>query len=321
MKLDENERLIEEEKSTLDARIKEFNDNLKDQERLYKFGSENGKEDENLFSQLKVYRGLFFMNKEEGNRMISEYKENPEGNETWEKFSKFGKSVGRGIGDIVSNNTENIFGIDDLSTNDSKESFMRKLRNIRVFEEEARETRYLEEVKDIMNSQTSSDDSGPDMSLINQGLRNIQDRYITELQQLLNSVGANKPCYTGVKNYVGGYKTENKEGFLQLPVIKNSKRFNDKQTTHIFLTNDTTRQSNIGNIVNAAMPGPSPDRRSLYAPTDITLDRDGVPLVEGAPIRRDRGGKLVLTVSTNDGFRRSRGILLYPNHLIYLALK
>ena len=37
-------------------------------------------------------------------------------------------------------------------------------------------------------------------------------------------------------NYVGGYKTENKEGFLQLPIIKNSKRFNDRQTTHIFLT-------------------------------------------------------------------------------------
>ena len=305
MKLDENERLIEEEKSTLDARIKEFNDNLKDQERLYKFGNENGKEDENLFSQLKVYRGSFLYEQRRGNRIISEYKENPERNETLEKLSKFGRSVGRGIGDIVSNNTENIFGIDDLSTNDSKESFMRKLRNIRVFEEEARETRYLEEVKDIMNSQTSSDDSGPDMSLINQGLRNIQDRYITELQQLLNSVGANKPCYTGVKNYVGGYKTENKEGFLQLPVIKNSKRFNDKQTTHIFLTNDTTRQSNIGNIVTAA--GPEPDCPSLYAPTDITRDRDGALLVEGAPIRRDRGGKLVLTVSTNDGFRRSQG--------------
>src|SRR6056300_633158 len=131
-KLDENEMIVKEEKDQLSAKMKSFNDNLASQIELYNAGG--GDADGNLFSQLKVYRGSMFLDiKQQLNKVVENYID---------------------------------IGLNDLSTDDSKETFLNKLNDTRIFEDEAKETKYLSMVRDIQNQRMGGSERGPDISII-----------------------------------------------------------------------------------------------------------------------------------------------------------
>lgn len=247
-RLDENEMIVKEEKTQLDAKMKGFNDNLKSQSDLYDFGG--GDSNENLFSQLKVYR--------------------------WK-------------GGLTN------LGVGDLSTDDSKETFLNKLNDTRIFNDEAKETKYLSMVKDIQTQRRGSD-RGPDISMINSDLKQIQQKYITELQGLLNSVGADRPYYTGVREAgIEGYQTNTDEGYLQLPVIMNSARYkNGNKLTYL---HHGSRQAFIGFNVE--------DSADSNAPSLLFSDIQGVattpPIEDRTPITRTRGSQMALFVNQDVG--------------------
>ena len=54
-RLDQNDMIVQDKKAQLSAKMNEFNSNLESQNDLYNFGG--GDSENNLFSQLKVYRG------------------------------------------------------------------------------------------------------------------------------------------------------------------------------------------------------------------------------------------------------------------------
>lgn len=209
-RLDQNDMLVQEKKAQLSAKMNEFNSNLKSQMDLYNFGG--GDSENNLFSQLKVYRGSLLSDKRQ--------------------------SFQSGI-------LSNVMGIDDLSTDDSKDTFLKKLNETRVFKEPDREMTYLSMVKDIQTRRIGGE-SGSDSSMINSDLKEIQRKYISQLQGLFNSVGADRPYYTGMKDYgINGYQNNRGEGYLQLPVIMNSARYKSANVS-TYLHHGTENDSYIG---------------------------------------------------------------------------
>tara|TARA_B100002019_G_scaffold288244_1_gene301534 strand:- start:546 stop:4574 length:4029 start_codon:yes stop_codon:yes gene_type:complete len=189
----------------------------------------------------------------------------------------------------------------------SKESFLNLLKTTRVFEQETEENTYLAIVKDIQAKRAggAGGSGGPDVSVINQRLRELQEKYIIQLQQLLNGVGADKPYYTGVEQYavVGGYETDNREGFLQMPVIMNSKRYNDMKS-ELFLRHGTI-QANRGVHVLAVGQGVQNAGNLTLA----AVQRAHQAIVNGAPVPppnntdkiiRTTGGNFALRVSPRD---------------------
>ena len=283
-KLDENEILVKEKRRELDARIKEFNENIEEQEKLYKFGQDNSGDwkqtfqrgwtgiareapvtaawdKNNLFSQLKVYKS---------------------------KSDTFAK--------VDYTALQNSPVIDD-----SKEAFMKKLDAIRIFKEPERELRYLNEVRDIQKQQEELGKIETiDKSAVNKNLRGLQDIYVTKLQQLLNGIGADKPYYTGVKQYVnvGGYETDNREGFLQMPVIMNSKRYNDMKN-ELFLRHETVDNQPRVRGVYMAQPGVAPANNLTLG--EVQTAHGGGQPPDGSEIIRTTGGNFALRVSRDLG--------------------
>jgi hypothetical protein len=309
-KVDENDRKVEEKRAALEIKLNEFNKNLAAQEDLYNFGG--GESPSNLFVQLKVHRGNF-------DTGVLAFKDSAmhKAAEKWVTPSDSNEgSVGYRLRNSLSNKmkgTESWLGIPSLSdtyklsSRMSKESFLSLLKTTRIFEQETEENTYLAIVKDIQTKRAggAGGSGGPDVSVINQGLRELQEKYIIQLQQLLNGVGADKPYYTGVRQYavVGGYETDNREGFLQMPVIMNSKRYNDmKSKSELFLRHETVDDNQRYRGVYMAQPGNA-------NATDLTLDQVRSAHQAGLPappndktnIIRTTGGNFALHVSRDLG--------------------
>ena len=298
-KVDENDRKVEEKRAALEIKLNEFNKNLAAQEELYNFGG--GENSDNLFVQLKVHRGNF------NTGVIDTLKKIPR--------ALGEKAEGRRFDQLGFSNkmkgTESWLGIPSLSdtyklsSRMSKESFLSLLKTTRIFEQETEENTYLAIVKDIQTKRAggAGGSGGPDVSVINQGLRELQEKYIIQLQQLLNGVGANRPYYTGVRQYVvvGGYETDNREGFLQMPVIMNSKRYNDMKS-ELFLRHELDNLERSRGVY-MAQPGVAPAN-------NLTLDQVRSAHQAGLPapppndktnIIRTTGGNFALRVSRDLG--------------------
>jgi len=266
-KLDENDNILQDEKAQLSAKMDEFNRNLKSQMDLYTFGG--GDSNENLFSQLKVYRGSMF-------------------SDTKQKIQ--GK---------ISDTLNVDIGLGDLSTDDSKDTFLNKLNDTRIFKDDSKETKYLSMVKDIQRRRVGNQ-GAPDISMINNDLKQIQQKYISELQGLLNSVGADRPYYTGVKECgIEGYQTDREEGYLQLPVIMNSSRYKGVNKT-TYLHHDIANDSYIGVDYSSTGDGGVKNSDSLRLSDVQSAVGNGQP-VEGTPIIRTRGSNKALFVNQEDG--------------------
>jgi hypothetical protein len=261
-KLDENEMIVKEEKAQIDAKMKGFNDNLASQIDLYNAGG--GDNDGNLFSQLKVYRGAMLVDTKQWLRKGIENKLNID------------------------------IGLHDLSTDDSKETFLNKLNDTRIFKDEAKETKYLSMVRDIQTQRRGSD-RGADISMVNSDLKQIQQKYITELQGLLNSVGADRPYYTGVREAgIEGYQTNSEEGYLQLPVIMNSARY--KNSNKLTYLHHGSQKAFIGFNGTGVANG--------NAPSLLLSDIQGVAInqiEDRTPITRTRGSQMALFVNQDVG--------------------
>ncbi len=260
-KIDENDMIVKEKKSQLSAKMNSFNSNLRSQLDLYNFGG--GDTDDNLFSQLKVYRGSLLAEKRQSGVL------------------------------------SNIMGIDDLSTDDSKDTFLSKLNDIRIFKEEDRETEYLSIVKDIQGRRRGT--SGrPDISMIDSDLKEIQQKYISQLQGLFNSVGADRSYYTGLKDIgIEGYQTSRGEGYLQMPVIMNSTRYNTMNIS-TYLHHGTDNDSFIG--INYDVIGSRGVRNSTSLQLNDVRQATGV---NGMPpdktqVIRTRGSNMGLFVERED---------------------
>ena len=300
-KVDENDRKVEEKRAALEIKLNEFNKNLAAQEELYNFGG--GESHDNLFVQLKVHRGNF-------NTGVIDTK------------NKIARRLGEAIEDSpfdqlgLSNKmkgTEPWLGIPSLSdtyklsSRMSKDSFLSLLKTTRIFEQETEENTYLAIVKDIQAKRAggAGGSGGPDISVINQRLRELQEKYIIQLQQLLNGVGANKPYYTGVSQYavVGGYETDNREGFLQMPVIMNSKRYNDmKSKSPLFLRHETVDNQPRRRGVYRVHPGARAANNLTL--TEVQAAHGGAPANQpqnDSKIIRTTGGNFALRVSRELG--------------------
>lgn len=270
-RLDQNDMIVQDKKAQLSAKMNEFNSNLKSQNDLYNFGG--GDSENNLFSQLKVYRGSL--------------------------LSDTRQSLQSGI-------LSNVMGIDDLSTDDSKDTFLKKLNETRIFKEPDREMTYLSMVKDIQNRRIGGE-KGPDISMINSDLKEIQRKYISQLQGLFNSVGADKPYYTGMKDYgIIGYQDNRGEGYLQMPVIMNSARYKSANVT-TYLHHGNENDSYIGIHYDLVGGGGVRNAESLQL-TDIrvaTGDND-VP-ADKTQIIRTRGSNMALFVETEEDSGDNQG--------------
>lgn len=282
-KLDENEMIVKEEKAQLDAKMKGFNDNLASQIDLYNAGG--GDNDSNLFSQLKVYRGAMLVDTKQWLRKGIENKLNID------------------------------IGLHDLTTDDSKETFLNKLNDTRIFKDEAKETKYLSMVRDIQTQRRGSD-RGADISMVNSDLKQIQQKYITELQGLLNSVGADRPYYTGVREAgIEGYQTNSDEGYLQLPVIMNSARYkNGNKLTYL---HHGSLKAFIGFNVTGAANNNAPSL--LFSDIQVVAQNP----IDETPITRTRGSQMALFVnqavgggdSNNNDFKLTEPVSLGENEI------
>ena len=259
-KLDENEMIVKEEKEQLSAKMKVFNDNISSQIDLYNAGG--GDNDGNLFSQLKVYRGTILV-------------------DTKQRLNKLMENYGN-------------IGLHDLSTNDSKETFLKKLNDTRIFKDEAKEIKYLSMVKDIQNQRRGGTERGPDISIINSDLKQIQQKYITELQSLFNSVGADRPYYTGVGDVgIEGYQTITGEGYLQLPIIMNSARYkNVSVSTYL---HHSSQQAFIGFSEQGAI---NSTESLLLKDIQVAYPNQ---VDDGTSIIRTRGSNMALFVNKDVG--------------------
>jgi len=270
-RLDQNDMIVQDKKAQLSAKMNEFNSNLKSQNDLYNFGG--GDSENNLFSQLKVYRGSL--------------------------LSDTRQSLQSGI-------LSNVMGIDDLSTDDSKDTFLKKLNETRIFKEPDREMTYLSMVKDIQTRRIGGE-KGPDISMINSDLKEIQRKYISQLQGLFNSVGADKPYYTGMKDYgINGYQSNRGEGYLQMPVIMNSARYKTVNVT-TYLHHGTENNSYIG-INYDTFGGPGDGNATSLQLRDVrvaTGDND-VP-ADKTQIIRTRGSNMALFVDTEEDSGDNQG--------------
>ena len=298
-KVDENDRKVEEKRGALEIKLNEFNKNLAAQEELYNFGG--GENSDNLFIQLKVHRGKFNTGViDKKNEIARNLGERVEGS-AFDQYTGFSDKM---------KGTESWLGIPSLSdtyklsSRMSKESFLSLLKTTRVFEQETEENTYLAIVKDIQAKRAggagAGGSGGPDISVINQGLRELQEKYIIQLQQLLNGVGADKPYYTGVEKYVvvGGYETDNREGFLQMPVIMNSKRYDDMKS-QLFLRHETVDNNRRQRGVYMAHPGNANAANLTLAA--IQLAHGGGQPPDDSEIIRTTGGNFALRVSRDLG--------------------
>lgn len=186
-------------------------------------------------------------------------------------------------------------GLGDLSTDDSKETFLNKLNDTRIFKDEAKETKYLSMVRDIQ-TQRRGNERGPDISMVNSDLKQIQQKYITELQGLLNSVGADRPYYTGVREAgIEGYQTNTDEGYLQLPVIMNSARY--KNSNKLTYLHHGSQKAFIGFNVTSDANNNAPSL--LFR--DILDVATNPPIEDRTPITRTRGSQMALFVNQDVG--------------------
>ncbi len=271
-KLDQNDMVVQDKKAQISAKMNEFNSNLKSQNDLYNFGG--GDSENNLFSQLKVYRGSL--------------------------LSDTRQSLQSGV-------LSNVMGIDDLSTDDSKDTFLKKLNETRIFKEPERELTYLSMVKDIQNRRRGGE-RGPDITMINTDLKGIQRKYISQLQSLLNSVGAEKPYYTGVKDYgIIGYQDNRGEGYLQMPVIMNSARYKSANVT-TYLHHNIENDSYIGiDYDTFGVPGVGNATSLQLRDVRAATDNNEVP-ADKTQIIRTRGSNMALFVETEEGSGDNQGL-------------
>ena len=270
-RLDQNDMIVQDKKAQLSAKMNEFNSNLKSQNDLYNFGG--GDSENNLFSQLKVYRGSLL-------------------SDTRQSFQS-------GI-------LSNVMGVDDLSTDDSKDTFLKKLNETRIFKEPDRELTYLSMVKDIQTRRIGGE-RGPDISMINSDLKEIQRKYISQLQGLFNSVGADKPYYTGMKDYgINGYQNNRGEGYLQMPVIMNSARYKTTNVT-TYLHHGNENNSYIGINYDLVGSGGVRNAESLQL-TDIRAATgiNDIP-ADKTQIIRTRGSNMALFVEIEEDSGDNQG--------------